>query len=457
MKNILLLSLIFFSFQTIAKERVYIDIGKAKIKKSLLALPALNFFGSPKAKNATIVGQNLFSTIKNDLDVASMFAFISPKAFIEDTRKTGLRPAPQFPGGFKYANWTPLETEFLIRAGYRISNNKLTLETYVYYIPQAKLIFNQSYEGTLRSYRRIAHRFSSDIIRQLTGKKAMFNSKLTFTSDRRKRNEKEVYIMDWDGFNPQRITNHKGITLSPNWSSDGSKVLYSSYTYHRKAKRRNIDLFIYDLAQKRRYLASYKKGINSGGSFFPGDKEIALSISLNNNPNIYSMNLIGKKKFKQLTRGPFGAMNVEPAVSPDGKKIAFSSTRSGRPMIYVMSRRGGPARKVTFAGKYNSSPSWSPDGKKIAFAGYVKGHFDIFTVNIDGTGLKQLTSAKKLNGTMATNEDPSWSPDGRYIVFTSDRTGKNQIYMINSDGSNERRVTHDKYQYFKPKWSPFLD
>jgi len=57
---------------------------------------------------------------------------------------------------------------------------------------------------------------------------------------------------------------------------------------------------------------------------------------------------------------------------------------------------------------------------------------------------------------MATNEDPSWSPDGRYIVFTSNRTGSNQLYMVSADGSNERRITYDKHNYYKPKWSPFL-
>ncbi len=457
MTKLISIIILFFSTSLFATKRAYIDVGKAKVKKSLLAFPALQYYGSAREKESVKLGQNLFSTVKNDLDVSAMFSFIDPKAFLEDTRKVGLRPAPGFPKGFKFSNWTPLETEFLIRAGYKVIKGQIIFDTYVYYVPQAKLIFNQSYKGSKNNFHRIGHKFASDLIEKLTGKKAMFNSKLTFTSDRFRKGEKEVYIMDWDGKNIQKITNHRGITLSPNWSRDGRKITYSSYTYHRRLKKNNIDLFIYDLMGRKRFLASYKTGINSGGGFFPGDKQIALSISLNSNPNIYSMNLTGKKVLKQLTRGPNRAMNVEPAISPDGSKIAFSSDRSGRPMIYIMSKNGGKARRVTFAGKYNASPSWSPDGKKLAFAGYDKGHFDIFTVNLDGTGLKRLTSARKSSGRFANNEDPSWSPDGRFIVFTSNRTGNNQLYMINSDGNNERRITYDRHQYYKPKWSPYIN
>ncbi len=460
---VLLFSL-FFALPAVSKNRVYINIGKAKVKKSLLAFPALQYYGSPREKESVMRGQGLFSTIKNDLEFTNMFQFIDPKAYLEDTRKTGLKPAPGFPGGFKFTNWTPLETEFLIRAGYKVIKGQLILETYVYYVPQGKLIFSQNYQGNKNNFHRIGHRFASDVVEKLTGKKAMFNSKLVFTSDRASRKTKEVYIMDWDGKNLQRVSFHKRNALSPNWSTDGRKITYSNFNYHsvknksgKIIKVPNVDLFIYDLSGRKRFLASYKTGLNLGGDFFPGDREIVLAISLKKNPNIYSMNLVGsKKKLKQLTRGPNNAMNVEPVISPDGKKIAFSSDRSGRPMIYIMNRNGSGVKRVTFAGKYNSTPTWSPDGKKIAFAGLDKGNFDIFTVDLDGTNLKRLTNARKVSGKRADNESPSWSPDGRYIVFTSNRTGRKQLYVVGADGSNERRITFDKFNYHTPKWSPIL-
>ena len=177
-----------------------------------------------------------------------------------------------------------------------------------------------------------------------------------------------------------------------------------------------------------------------------------------NSADLYRINLNGKNP-RPLTRGPYGAMNVEAAVSPDGRKVAFSSDRSGKPMVYVMDINGKNIRKLTNAGRYNSTPSWSPDGKHLTFASLdrAKGAFDVMRISINGMKLERLTSARKKNGRWANNEDPAYSPDGRHILFVSDRTGRKQLYLVNPDGTNERRITHDSANYEKPKWSPYTN
>jgi len=272
----------------------------------------------------------------------------------------------------------------------------------------------------------------------------MFNTKVAMISTYGGLKNKTVFVMDWDGHNKKKISNAKTIHLSPDWSWDGKKVAYTAYAYHPKAKTRNADLFMYELSSGKRWLVSYRKGINSGAEFMPNNKYILLTISQGGNPDIFRMTNDGKR-LKRLTNGPHGAMNVEPSISPDGKKIAFSSDRSGKPMVYTMNVDGSNVRRVTFAGTYNSSPSWSPDGKKIAFAGYKKGHFDIYIVDADGTNMKKLTAAKKKNGKWADNENPSFSPGGRHIMFSSNRTGYKQLYIISPDGKDERRITFDRY------------
>lgn len=450
------ISVTLFSFRTLA-DQIYIKIGDAKTKKSLMAMPPLQYVGSPAVGSKNIsIGAELFNVINNDLDVSGYFKFISQSAFVEDTQKTAIKPFPTEPNGFKFPSWSSLGADFLIRGSYVVTADQIELEIYLYHVPKSGLIFGKKYKGPLSTVRKIAHTFSNDVLKNLTDTAGPFNSRLVFTSDRAGGQFKEVYLMDWDGENLEKLSNHNSITISPNWSPDGKKVAYTAYVQRRSTKLRNADLFLFDLTNSTRTSVSSRKGINSGASFSPDGKSIYLTISQGFSPDIFKITYDGTLDGK-ITNGPNSAMNVEPAVSPDGKKVAFSSDRHGKPMIYTMNIDGSNVKRITSDGVFNSAPGWSPDGKKITFAGQTEGNFDVFIMNADGTKIERITSAKKKNGKPADNEDPSFSPDGRFIVYTSNRTGKNQIYFSNIEGTEERRVTQDNHNYFKPKWSVNLD
>ncbi len=434
---------------------IYIKVGEAKVKKSLIALPAFQFQGqagqTPQFKE---VGAELFNTVLNDLEMSAYFEFISQKAFLEDAAKVGLKPAPGDPNGFKYENWKQIGAEFLIRGAFKISKEKAEVEfqAYLYHVPQAKQILHKEYVGQSKDVRRIGHTFANDIVKALTGKPGNFLSRIVVGSDRAGNSWREIYIMDWDARNPRKVSDHKSIVLSPAWSPDSKTIVYTAYAYHSKAKTRNADLFSYELSTGKRFLLSSRPGINSGACYDTDGKSIYLTISQGGNPDIFKMGEDGTN-LTRITNGPIGAMNVEPSVSPDGRMLAFSSDRSGQPMIYTMKSDGSSVKRMTFAGKYNASPGWSPDGKKLVFAGWDKSHFDIFIMNADGTGLERLTTANKKNGKPANNEDPTFSVDGRQVLFVSDRSGSKQVFIINVDGTNERRLTSDSFNYYKPKWS----
>lgn len=457
-KKFLLVLVILFSplFSNAQENGIYIKLGEARTKKSLLAFPALQYLGSPSSVSKyQSIGAEIFDTITNDLTVASYFQFIKPTAFLEDAGKTGLTPAPGTPNGFKFQSWAAIGTDFLIRAGFSIVGSEITLETYTYHVPKASLVVGKKYKGPLSSVRRIAHTFSNDILKALTGKEGPFLSRIVASSDRAEAKTKEIFVMDWDGANVDQVSSHKTISISPAWSADGKKIAYTSYIKRVGSKFRNADLLLLDLSTGKRNIISYRQGINSGAAFTPDNKNIYLTISQGNSPNIYKISMDGKLADK-ITNGPNGAMNVEPAISNDGK-LVFSSDRPGRPMIYTANSDGSNVKRITFAGVFNSSPSWSPDGKKIAFAGQSEDHFDIFVMNADGSDMIRLTSARKVNGKWSSNEDPSFSPDGRFVIYTSDRSGKNQIYISTADGSEERQITRDNHNYYKPKWSNNLE
>lgn len=432
---------------------VQIDIDKAKAKKSLLAFPPLQFFGTPaSAKNFNAVGGELYRTISNNLTVSTYFQMISQVAFLEDTSKVGLKPVPQEANGFKWDTWRQIGAEFLIRGGYNLIRDDLSLEIYAYNVKNGNLVLGKRYNGKADQARRIAHTFSNDLMQAMTGTKGMFLSRMVFTSDRGGGGFREVYIMDWDGANIEKLSNHRTVSLSPAISFDGKRIAYSAMVQMNKTKQRNTNLFTYELATEKRTMISFRPGINSGAAFLPGSTDMFMTISNNGSPDIYRIREDGSIATR-ITNGPRGAMNVEPTISPDGKRLAFSSDRSGQPMIYTSSIDGTNPKRLTFAGRYNATPAWSPDGQRIAFAGWENNHFDIFTMKADGTDMVRITSARKPNGKWANNEDPSYSPDGRFLVYSSNRTGTYQIYISNLDGSEERRITNDSFNYFKPRWS----
>lgn len=441
------------SFALAQENGIYIKLGEARTKKSLLAFPPMQQLGTTNSPKTQQIGIEIFNTITNDLSVSSYFQFINQAAFLEDTAKTGLTPTG--PNGFKFDSWSALGADFLIRIGYSVVGNEINLETYTYQVSRSHLVLGKKYKGPVSTARRMAHTFSNDLLQALTGVPGPFLSRVAVSSDKGGASYKEIFVMDWDGHDIEQVSNHKSISISPAWSPDAKKIAYTSYVKRKGATFRNADMLLLDLASGKRSLISYRQGINSGAAFAPNNQHIYLTVSQGVSPDIYRMTFDGGLVGK-VTNGPAGALNVEPAVANDGR-LAFSSDRAGRPMIYTASADGSNVRRITFAGTFNSSPSWSPDGKKIAFAGQEGSgsdkRFDIFVMNSDGTGMIRLTTAKKPNGRAATNEDPSFSPDGRFVMYTSDRTGSNQIYISTVDGSEERRITNDSYNYYKPKWS----
>ena len=357
-------------------EQIYIKVGDAQIKKSLIAFPALQFSSSTAAApQYQRVGVELYKIIKNDLDVTGYFDFIDPKGYIEDTSKLAPIPITEAPNGFKFDSWKSIGAEFLMRLTFTLTGDQVSLDAYVYEVSKLQRVMSKKYKSNFGQLNKLAHSFANDLLKALTGKEGMFLSKIVVAMSKIGSKTKEIYIMDWDGGDPQKVTSHNSIALSPNWSPDDTKILYTAFVKRGSKGLRNPDLFVLDLLKGQRWLVSSRMGLNSGGFFHPDGKSILMTISEKGNSDIHRVDLDGNI-IKKLTSGPSGALNVEPAVSPDGSKVAFSSDRSGKPMVWIMDIDGTNALRRTYDGSYNSSPSWSPDGKKIAFAGQDSLYYD---------------------------------------------------------------------------------
>jgi Tol biopolymer transport system component len=124
-----------------------------------------------------------------------------------------------------------------------------------------------------------------------------------------------------------------------------------------------------------------------------------------------------------------------PQFSPDGRKIAFVSDRSGSNEIWVCNRDGSQAVQVTSMG-FGGMPRWSPDGEQIVFDSIAKGSWDIFVVAANGGKPRRLTD-------QPTSEAiPSWSRDGKWIYFCLQSGQPFQVWKVPAQGGKAIQVTH---------------
>jgi dipeptidyl aminopeptidase/acylaminoacyl peptidase len=162
------------------------------------------------------------------------------------------------------------------------------------------------------------------------------------------------------------------------------------------------------------------------------------------NADIYVVRSNGTDE-RRLTAAP--GVDDEPAWSPDGTQIAFTSNRDGPRSVYVMNEDGSGVTRLTPEPVHNYRPAWSPDGTRIAFVGERDVGVDIYVMDRDGSNQRRLTTHP------ARDLDPAWSPDGTRIAFTSERDGGSRVYTMNADGSGVARVTKSSETESRPAWS----
>ena len=256
------------------------------------------------------------------------------------------------------------------------------------------------------------------LVENLTGSPGFFEGKLSFIAEAS--GAAEIYVSDILFRDTKRVTRFGSNVVSPRWSSDGKRLIYTSY-----ARTGFPDIVVQDLEKKTlRTVADYR-GVNLGGSFSPDGRFIAFVASSSGSPEIYIARPDGSGARRQTwTKG----LAATPSWSPDSKQLVFVSDDWGGPQLILLD----PAKKSntrirTGMGGYNVEPDWNPKNPDlIAFTTRVAGAFQIALYSFSKGESVQLT---KENGSCV---EPTWLSDGRHIVFTYRHNKTKQLKILDS-------------------------
>jgi Tol biopolymer transport system component len=151
--------------------------------------------------------------------------------------------------------------------------------------------------------------------------------------------------------------------------------------------------------------------------------------------NIWRLELGGSQRVDKL---PMNSTRLDhvPQYSPDGKRIAFASNRSGSHEIWLCDADGSNTVKLTsFGGPFVANPAWSPDGRRITFNARPGGRSEMYIVSTDGG------KPERLPGTESEDGFSSWSRDGEWMYITSNRSGKEQLWKAPAGGGDAVQIT----------------
>lgn len=216
---------------------------------------------------------------------------------------------------------------------------------------------------------------------------------IVFKSDRD--GNDEIYIMDKHGNNQKRLTNHPGRDISPSWFSDGERIIFVS------------------------------------------DRDGVM--------NFYSIRKDGSdiNKITDFKQG----VNDMPRVSPDAKKILFTSNKGIGWQVFLFDIDKIQETQITSVPFGHCEPRWSHDGEKITFVKRL-GSGDSFICIMDKDG----NNRKELSGQEALNYNPQFSPKDDKIIFSSNRTGNWELYVLDINMEILTRITNTATQEQWPDW-----
>lgn len=378
------------------------------------------------------------TVLYSDLQNAGVFDLVSKS----------MQPSaqPGSPQEMKLGDWsaTPVSAAFVAFGSLSLSANRVVVNAYVddTHNAQYPQVLGKQYTeaGDDNGARTIAHKLADEIILRLGGGiPGIAESKIYFVHAGG--GTKEIWTMDYDGANAHAVTHLGTISISPRVSPDNSRIAFSSLGEY------GFQIRVFSLLLNRPVSFPSGTGTNLSPAW-SASGQLAYSSSRSGDPEIYVTDGNGNGARRVTnSRGP----DVSPTWNPKtGSQLAFISGRSGLPQVYVMDADGAGLQRMTDGG-YATSVSWSPNGQFLAFAWDRKygpgapGGQDIYVMEIASKRWIQLT-----NG-IGRCDFPSWSPDGRHIAFAVGSGARAEVWTMLADGTGKHKLAGTGSDM--PNWS----
>ena len=367
-------------------------------------------------------------------------------------------PAALARGAVDYKQWNALRVVYVVTGEVTATAGGYELDLAVHDVVYGRLrqaVRLRLPAASAQDFRLSVHAASDEAVRMITGTPGIAATRIAFTRQNPRAGGASVtydlLLVDSDGFGMRRLSGSSGLIYSPDWSPDGSRLLYTQNVGGWRLLERDMAS-----GTSRRIDVGAASSINTP-AYSPDGRRIVLSLWRETDMELYQYDLAGNCCLRRLTTSRLEDQSA--SYSPDGRRLVFMSSRLGNPHIYVMAAEGGGAQLVSpfVRGQrgYYTSPDWSPTGSRIAFHGHwnSRGTYQIMLADADrpGAQIRQLTSE-------GANEDPSWAPDGRHLVYTHAgvRSGAAGLYVIDTETGNRRPLVTGSAGFRLADWSPPL-
>ena len=249
----------------------------------------------------------------------------------------------------------------------------------------------------------------------------------------------EIYIMNADGSELQRLTKNDSYDYVSDCSDDGNRLLLTVWdtTYARW----DLDAITADGARAGAPRSDNLIFHYVLGDWSPDGSRLAYQSTQANSNNqgwhLFVTSFVAGRP-NRVTPGDLKLdLGRKPRWSPDGGDIVYSKTVDGNREIYRFDLSKSEETRLTNNSSLDSNPDWSPDGERIVFRSERDGNSEIYVMNADGSSATRLTNRSE------EDKIPLWSPDGNWISFHSTGDEGTDLYVMKSDGTDVVQLTHD--------------